>query len=853
MPPRPYSSPPKKTVLLCPVGTVYCTVPVSYPCVHQRLEYTPRFLHTSAASCSCLALHSRLVPPPILSTRFPVISSGSSPSPIIITTLTSPTTRDLHISPRLRKHPRSTLAPYILAIVSFIMSDTAQPVARAIATPVIPATTALPSSNPSPQSPSKPSPPSSPSLLPSSAPSPPPSPSRVPPSSPPRVQPPAPAAAYPPPAPTGAAGDEDDDEEQHDEVEDDEEDATVAAAVETAAAVEAAAAAAAVAAEAVAEAASATAAAAVAATTSVSPLPLDPIASPSATAVAATSTISPMVSDSIATSTAMAVATTTAISPMTSEPIATATVGMSAKKVGRSLQHVLTCSNRMTVAKWMVEESNRCNSEKNIISKSVQHFPDLFGGTAKANLMKASRIWRDRARLIEEAQTDLTNPYLAAFSLAQRTRLGVKRDSVKARPGRGRKREAWVDALHRDLHIEFSRFRKAGLRMNTAVLRLMALHLLQTSKNEAYSASMVDSRSKKTVVEVIKDRWVQSFMDRFHIVVRGQNGKLMTAEWKRVIIHKSVAYHLGRLKREFYSGTLNEDCVESGEAMHFVFNPTTAKTMGFVGDPEVGYSDAVCNSADVGMTVVVRITGGAESHVAPPLVIFQSDESQDDTTMNTDMDRDDISFRHASRGWVEQSVLAEYFRESRNMQPLSNGRKRVLFMDDCSQHTISDELQEALRIGNMELRYLPPNAGGLVQAADTVARKIKEALTRRWVNKVQEFASEAVTNNDVQAKGGIPFGEKEFLVEAVRESVAEVNDMRGEDRLRITRRAMIGVGLARNTNGLWEEEQLLPELQEIVRRHRNHFDGAPVEYVVEGKDEKETNKEEVKEEEMASS
>ena len=35
-------------------------------------------------------------------------------------------------------------------------------------------------------------------------------------------------------------------------------------------------------------------------------------------------------------------------------------------------------------------------------------------------------------------------------------------------------------------------------------------------------------------------------------------------------------------------------------------------------------------------------------------------------------------------------------------------------------------------------------------------------------------------------------------------------------------------GMALNLNGRWEKSQVAPELQEIVRKHRNYFEGESV-------------------------
>lgn len=48
-------------------------------------------------------------------------------------------------------------------------------------------------------------------------------------------------------------------------------------------------------------------------------------------------------------------------------------------------------------------------------------------------------------------------------------------------------------------------------------------------------------------------------------------------------IEKSVAYHLGKLKRGFESGLLNEDRIENADETHFVFKMDNGKTSGSKG------------------------------------------------------------------------------------------------------------------------------------------------------------------------------------------------------------------------------------------------------------------------------
>lgn len=51
----------------------------------------------------------------------------------------------------------------------------------------------------------------------------------------------------------------------------------------------------------------------------------------------------------------------------------------------------------------------------------------------------------------------------------------------------------------------------------------------------------------------------------------------------------------------------------------------------------------------------------------------------------------------------------------------------------------------------------------------------------------------------------------------------EVILQRDTQGLMFSCKAMIMSGMALNTNGIWEEIQLSQKLQEIIKKHRNHF------------------------------
>ncbi len=83
---------------------------------------------------------------------------------------------------------------------------------------------------------------------------------------------------------------------------------------------------------------------------------------------------------------------------------------------------------------------------------------------------------------------------------------------------------------------------------------------------------------------------------------------------------KSVAYHLGQVKRDFETGVLDEDLVENIDGTRFVINMDNGRTLCFAGDDNVKYADVV--SGGEGIAMIVRLTGGQRAQIETPFLIF---------------------------------------------------------------------------------------------------------------------------------------------------------------------------------------------------------------------------------------
>ena len=125
------------------------------------------------------------------------------------------------------------------------------------------------------------------------------------------------------------------------------------------------------------------------------------------------------------------------------------------------LHNVLPIAKRAAIVYWM-KKNVTDNGNKHIASRTVREFPQHFRGTVNANLTRAKRLWSARDDYSNQ-DGGMTTQGMTT-SITRVTRTGPKRSCLKARVGRGRKRQAWVGALHIELREEFDRLQKVGVK-----------------------------------------------------------------------------------------------------------------------------------------------------------------------------------------------------------------------------------------------------------------------------------------------------------------------------------------------------------------------------------------------------
>ncbi|KAL0222107.1 hypothetical protein RCL1_001961 [Eukaryota sp. TZLM3-RCL] len=309
-------------------------------------------------------------------------------------------------------------------------------------------------------------------------------------------------------------------------------------------------------------------------------------------------------------------------------------------------------------------------AKRGLIVGIIGDFRECFGASENANIKKAAEWFKSRESLLQQLDSDEVKNTVS-------NRQGTVRRVVhlKALSGRRPKRAEWVQWLYGELVEEFTRLKKAGVMFSPSMLIGLAQQILE-QPDAAFNGNFVpeNDNNEKKIADRISSRWIQQFMETNNIVVRCQKGKLQTSAEKKVFIERQVAYHLGQMKDQFQQETIEEGMICNFDETHFVFNMDNGKTLGFTGDTEVRYADVVAGGE--GLTMIVKITGGANAKVDVPMLVFMNKNSSYLIRGTPDV-VEGATYRSAPKGFVNSFVFAEYFKEGRVWKKDRHNRKII--------------------------------------------------------------------------------------------------------------------------------------------------------------------------------
>ena len=242
--------------------------------------------------------------------------------------------------------------------------------------------------------------------------------------------------------------------------------------------------------------------------------------------------------------------------------------------------------------------------------------------------------------------------------------------------------------------------------------------------------------------------------------------------------------------------------------------------VGFTGEQDIKYADVVLGGES--MTMVVRISGGVNALIEIPFIIFMN-KDRNYPIRGVPDDIPGVPYRSGPKGWMNRTVFPQWLNKKRIIQPLPSGRQRLLYLDNCSGHAYTEDVINSLFSVRTKLLFFPPNSTHLVQPCDSfIIHKIKRAWTTRWDHYKMEKIKEG-SWKDKSGRSANP--RKTFFLRLASLDVQVVNKQRDGRGLTYARNAMIMTGMALKTNGRWEVTQLTPQLQNLIQKHKEFFDG----------------------------
>ena len=133
--------------------------------------------------------------------------------------------------------------------------------------------------------------------------------------------------------------------------------------------------------------------------------------------------------------------------------------------------------------------------------------------------------------------------------------------------------------------------------------------------------------------------------------------------------------------------------------------------------------------------------------------------------------------------------MPQWLSERRIIRRLPHDRRRVLYVDNCSGHTNTMELEKACDGINTKIKYFPPNATHLVQPCDSfVIQKIKRAWSREWETYKMQMIK---LNKWKDSSGKIANPGKTYFLKLAARCIRQVNQKRDEDGLTYARKACL--------------------------------------------------------------
>ena len=107
------------------------------------------------------------------------------------------------------------------------------------------------------------------------------------------------------------------------------------------------------------------------------------------------------------------------------------------------------------------------------------------------------------------------------------------------------------------------------------------------------------------------------------------------------------------------------------------------------------------------MTLVVRISWGHHSTIEAPMIIF-TNKNRSYPIRGSIENVLGVTYRYGPKGWIDKYILPEFFLDPRAYQSDPHGQQKIVWLYNCSNHTMIPKLEAILTSKSIKLCYLPP-------------------------------------------------------------------------------------------------------------------------------------------------
>jgi len=228
--------------------------------------------------------------------------------------------------------------------------------------------------------------------------------------------------------------------------------------------------------------------------------------------------------------------------------------------------------------------------------------------------------------------------------------------------------------------------------MSRAILRQVALQLVLDPETEVTQAE-VELTTGKPLIDSISNYFISDFCNLNRLVSRKRTGNLLLSPEATLQLHKEISYHLGCMKRDYDEGILDERDVENYDETSMVLDMIGSSCLEEVGTRRVNWG--AVSSGRESFSICMRISGGPEGKIETPLVIFQNALSSYPIGGVPD-NIDGVTYRSNPKGYMRQPLFAQYFANTRIINPLPSEGIRKIWIDNPRVHNETPPLLQSL-------------------------------------------------------------------------------------------------------------------------------------------------------------